>query len=595
MKELYRLSPHLWRSIDYEQHYFGRSDKEGRLKALTEQMERLEEAQWLQPGSFVSFHIIDWDIRQDSELYNNHVPIWIDDALVQLWFAVLGMVVSRGREWMRGSLTHHAFDYMGKRDPIEIILSTSKRMSESEYFYIERIPLVKTNNEIKDQLDEQCLVKVNISKTFRDFFTPHKKKLAEFINKLRHHITSGETGLLKGISLYKMMTLFAQESELVDEGLPVVQDLLDFCEHLSELNFENSGVGAHLLMGCDIDEFQHDNDKKKSFRNFLLSVCLLECLTPRKLMWNRIGLVPGVSCLERDVPEAAEGFFIVMRRSMTIPNWRKWLLLANLWAREKAVFDLKSRDMKKTREIDIVVTPHDLKNTLNQGVLQPLINLRETVRNHACSKDDILENVSEAINCVEHYQNNWSFLLDGFADSLKPLEKIERQSIAPDSQKELLEQIKLNLDQLIELPEIHFESETGLDVVLQISKKTFHALLHMLLENAIGVLTEKGKKVSDEKVIIRASLYVEADVEFCKVSVWNSGTELPQFVIDKAGHRPYTRVPRENHAGLGLFIVNHLLSFSNARHINDGRYFNLKNPKDGGAEISFSIVIERRR
>lgn len=603
-----RLHPSLWRPINYEK-YFQKAlnDAEGRRLVLLAQIQRLVDARWIgSPASeVVSLHLLDWDLRKDGEeRFNKHIPMVTSEREILAWYAGLGLLISSDPKQMRYTLTHHVFENMRRRDAVEI--SPSRKMDG--LYAVERVLLHSTGKrrakmlrgalgsteDESDDAHEQTLVKIKVGISRVAKLLAPITGLRERLHAIADEKVRSETCPWTGTLDLAQKRLLFQNEDLQRHLAAELQQAAGCFRTLLKLPLETEeyGHGANILLGngdcANGDKMSRESED--SLRPFLASLALVTFLSPPTLSWECIALIPGVSCIEAEIPESSEGFFLVLKKRWSDERWLEWLLLANLWAREKAVFDLKWREARKTSDIIGFADAHDLRSSLQHAVIDPLKQSVEDA--DPTEATELIAEVQAAIGRVEQYSDNVSFMLSGFADLLTPGDQVEWQALDAKSIQELLVSDKLALKQVGKVPRLRFEPERGLNVVLRISKRSFRVLLHVLVTNAADAIKERGVDVSSQQLIIYASLRDSADGTYCDLAVWNSGTILNKPVIEHAGPRPYTTRPKG--AGLGLYVVETLLRLAGAEEKTGGRHFDLENTfEPDGAKVIFSIPADR--
>ena len=149
------------------------------------------------------------------------------------------------------------------------------------------------------------------------------------------------------------------------------------------------GEGADLILGDNLSALK-SSDRAKSlsaFRLFIRSACLalfLSPIPPGPRQRTSILLIPGISCIEKGIPEASLGFHIILKESMSLHRLKGWMLLANLWGREKAVFDLRWKERENIESLHRQVVVHEMGNMAG-GILGLAHNCLEDLKEHNIS------------------------------------------------------------------------------------------------------------------------------------------------------------------------------------------------------------------
>jgi len=254
----------------------------------------------------------------------------------------------------------------------------------------------------------------------------------------------------------------------------------------------------------------------------------------------------------------------------------------------------RHRNVQTTKQEISLLTTHDLRSTLNNAVVDPL---NEVISRLGPRPETIAikEKIKDAKACVENYCTGLSYLMDGFADLFTPEELLQEedyQQLAKNDLNALITSEYLILEKYPALPHIEVILEGFESIVLNITKRSFRALLHMIVSNAIDAMNCETMDLQSQKIQIKA-VPLENTKNFCELSVWNSGTSFTQPVIDQAGLRPYTTRLGRQRSGLGLYILEKVLDISGAGLQQCEKHFRLENTHNpDGAQIVFAIPIQ---
>lgn len=599
MKDLQKLI-RLSRPFSYEMYFQNQminKDAEARRLLLNGQIERLLDAGWLGDSkNILSFHLLDWDLRKpEAQRFNKYIPLRVWDKGVLAWYSILGLIISAAPQKMQYTLTQYVFEQMPRRDAVEIgVTSKDDIMFSIEQKAFECGSVIDPlsdleENTFADKYNEQTLINIRIS-------LPRVHKLLGELKEIRKRIQVIASKKMAEVAIEWSGTLEEAQAFMLKDMISdaCVSDdmrrIADVFSNLSDIPLEGVEFtnNALPLLGNVRTHVTIDQKNHRPVRSFLASLVLLTYFAPPNLSWRKIALIPGISCIENNRPLSSEGFFIVLRRSLSKPIWAKWLLLANLWAREKAVFDFSSRAVEKLHTSQALSNAHDIRSLLQNAVIAPLNN---AIKDSEVRSTELRQLVQESINCVECYKGRLSLLLDGCADLLKPEGQISGYSISNSLYDELICKDEFNIKAYGDIPEIFVDSEKDLSIRLTMPERSFKSLLHLLITNTIDAIRDRGLPVKDQQIRIGFSK-VDGKKCYCKLNLWNSGTKFMQPVFDSAGKRYYTTKVGKDRSGLGLHIIETILYFAGAVEMGDNRHIMLENTQSpDGANISMLLPM----
>jgi signal transduction histidine kinase len=362
-------------------HYEKRSENQGanapievrRFQLLEHQITRLIDAGWLNSEEGVlSFHLLDWDLRKsEKERFNKHIPMHAWDRGVLIWYSILGLLIASDPSRMRYTLTHHVFEQMPRRDAVEIgISSNSDIMFSVRQASFGKNPMLgpsleAMSNVVEEVETEQRLIKISVGmpkiREVLGTLDGFRNRLHAIVEKKMVGITMPWDGTLEEAQgfLLEDEAIWSDFSNDLEQAVDVFGDLLKRPLEQPEYTENVAPLVGTLQTPTGIDA-----ENLESIRRFLASLALVAFLAPSDLHWRRIALIPGVSCIEDDHPLSSEGFFLVLNQDWPDDTWTKWMLLANLWAREKAVFDLREKTKEQEQRQSVAFASHILATPL---------------------------------------------------------------------------------------------------------------------------------------------------------------------------------------------------------------------------------------
>jgi hypothetical protein len=358
----------LTRPLPYEELFSDKnaSDEEARCTLLEKQLDRLYEVGWLK-NNVLSLHLLDWDLRKaENRRFSKHIPLYSSDANILLWYGMLGLIISADHQRMKYSLTHFVFEKMCNKNPMEISLVTD----QNKLFSIKRVPLTGTTYlDEKERMlanDSQCITCIKVS----------MPKISKIMKSLEHCrdkylITAKDSEYLDlGIKTLGDAQQLLLKNPRISEELSLCTELIvkRFSE-LLDLSLESSkyseGIGILLPSDNKILTKSNLDSANAEIRSFLASIILLIFFSPPELPWSAIALIPGVSISEGSQQVSSEGFFVVLKKQWENREWHPWVLLANLWAREKAVFDFREIAKYHEQRLSVSRATHMIDTPLN--------------------------------------------------------------------------------------------------------------------------------------------------------------------------------------------------------------------------------------
>lgn len=192
----------------------------------------------------------------------------------------------------------------------------------------------------------------------------------------------------------------------------------------------------------------------------------------------------------------------------------------------------RHRTVSQTQEVMSYTVAHDARSTLRNGVILPLTDCLKAGHD----ANGLRTEIRKAISRVEAYCDDVSFWLGGIADFYAPGGISDFQVLDSSKLRSVLSADSLALKDIGQLPTIETALLGVTSATLHISERSFNALVHLLVENAVDAIQEKKGHVIGETIKVRRFIW--------RISKRRaSQSSLPSFALATQTASPLARTP----------------------------------------------------
>lgn len=164
------------------------------------------------------------------------------------------------------------------------------------------------------------------------------------------------------------------------------------------------------------------------------------------------------------------------------------------------------------------------------------------------------------LSSIQEEVEKMSGLVSGLLDTTVMEHHMENMLLKTLNMKEIMEYIMLKYDGLAKKKRLHMESFLGDDCMIYGDREYMEQAVNNYMMNAIEHVEVGGS--------IRVTLRKEQ--KMVRIGVYNSGKQIPEKELQRIWTGFYSKNQKDNtessHAGLGLYIVQSVVSMHNGRY-----------------------------
>ncbi len=164
------------------------------------------------------------------------------------------------------------------------------------------------------------------------------------------------------------------------------------------------------------------------------------------------------------------------------------------------------------------------------------------------------------LSSIQEEVEKMSGLVSGLLDTTVMEHHMENMLLKTLNMKEIMEYIMLKYDGLAKKKRLHMESFLGDDCMIYGDREYMEQAVNNYMMNAIEHVEVGGS--------IRVTLRKEQ--KMVRIGVYNSGKQIPEKELQRIWTGFYSKNQKDNtessHAGLGLYIVQNVVSMHNGRY-----------------------------